>query len=113
MANLMKKAAVELQRKNQQIQNFRRKRQDDEKAMVNGAVGFVAAASGGLIDSKWGDNGPADVVGVPTNAALGAVLLGAALIPGLPARGLIASAGAGFANVAVYRYIVDNVQFDE
>lgn len=112
-ANLMTKAAAQLERQNQQIRKFRVAHAQQEEAILHGATSLAASGAAGLIDSKWKDTdgGPAKAKGVPVNAAAALVLLGVSMIPKLPARAYVASVGAGLANAALYRYALDHVHF--
>lgn len=115
MANLMKDAARQLRAQNDKIKAFRAAHAVHERDIVHGITAVGAAALGGLVDAKWkaDDGGPAAVKGIPVNAAAGVVLLGASMIPGLPGAGLVGSAGLGLVEISLYRYITDNVVFEQ
>jgi len=113
MANLYSRAADELRKKNDQLRKFRdEKRKEGEIAAASASV-LGGAALAGFIDAKWGEGEAADVFGVPIAAALGGLTAVSAAAFDIPYRKEIGAAGIGAASGALYRYIVDNVEFGD
>ena len=113
MANLYSRAADELRKKNDQLRKFRDDKKKDMEIAAASASVLAGAAVAGFIDAKFGEGEAADVFGVPINAALGGLTAISAAAFDIPYRREVGAAGLGCGGSALYRYIVDNVQFDE
>lgn len=111
----MRRAAKELENKNNQIKRARLANKDKETALVGGLSTVGGAAAAAWIDSKYGDGNRAEIKGIPTNAAVGAGLLTVAMIggPKLPGSAILGHAGLGMVSAVTYSMLLEKFEEGE
>ncbi len=115
MANLMRRAADEIKKKNDQLKRIRDNNKAEEQQMIGGVGALAGAAGAALIDKKFGEGGEQAKVAefIPINAAAGGALAAAAVAwKKMPMRLPIGMLGLGMACASVYRFTFDNVNFE-
>lgn len=110
---LFRSAREELERQNQRLRRLQESRKTEGRIAVAAASTLVGAGVAGLVDSKWGEGDAAEVAGLPINGVVGGATAIAAAAFDIPYRREIGAAAIGVTSAAVYRYVVDNVSFDE
>jgi hypothetical protein len=116
MANLIRRAAEELKKKNAQLQTIRANRKDEEAELIGAAVAVGSAYGAAYVDKKWGEGGaPAKLFdAVPANVGVGGALFATAIaMKSLgKARKPIAMAGIGLLCASAYRHGLDNLEVE-
>ena len=113
MANLQLRAADELRKQNEKMRKMRDTRKREIELAASSAAMLLGAGLAGVIDAKWGDGEVAEVGGVPINGLLGGgIALGAGAFD-FPYRRELGAGALGLLGGAIYRYVAENVKFDE
>ena len=116
MANLMRRAADEIKRKNDALKRIRENNKAEEQMMLGGGAALGGAVAAALVDKKFGEGGEQAKLAdfLPINAGAGIAIAGTAVAwKGMPLRGPIGMFGLGLACASAYRFTFDNVNFDE
>jgi hypothetical protein len=115
MANLARRAADEIKKKNEALKRIRENNKAEEQQLIGGVGALGGAVAAALVDKKWGEGGEQAKIAdfLPINAGAGVVLAGAAVaMKKLPFRLPIGMFGLGLACASAYRFTFDNVNFE-
>jgi hypothetical protein len=115
MANLMRRAAEEIKKKNDALKRIRDGNKAEEQMLVGGLGAIGGAVAAALVDKKFGEGGePAKLADfLPINAGAGLAICGTAIAwKKMPMRGPIGMVGLGMACASAYRFTLDSVNFD-